>query len=208
MTQKKISFHYQNLEILLHKNVYEPAEDTFLLLDSIDASSKDKMLEIGTGTGIIALACAQKGAKVICSDINPFAIELVKKNRELNKNQISGSIEIRKGSLFEVVKHNETFNLIIFNPPYLTTRQDEQVDNGWFDKAVAGGKTGLDTTIPFLSKLSEYLTNSGKAFTILSTQSPREPFNQILRDHHLKTTIINSLSFTDETIEVHKITKK
>ena len=193
----------------MHPEVYEPAEDTFLLLSAIDVNSGDSVFEIGMGTGIISLFCAQKGANVICSDFNPFAVKLVKSNVKHNLSKIKGSIEVRKGSLFDILKKNEQFSLIIFNPPYLPTSEEEYIGgSGWFDKAVAGGKTGLKTTNQFLMQLSNHLLDEGRAFIIFSTKSPREKFNQTLEKNKLKSTIISRQSFTDETIEVHKIIKK
>ncbi len=202
-------FHYQSLTIHLHPEVYEPAEDTFLLLKKIDVCSNDTVLEIGTGTGIIALFCALNGAEVVCSDINPYAIELVKKNTSKNKSFLTGSIDIRSGNLFEVVNKNTFFDLIIFNPPYLPTSTDEYVGgSGWFDKAVSGGPSGLKITNEFLNKLPNYLKDDGCAFCIFSTKSPRAQFNQTLRENNLVSTTIAEQSFGDETIEVHRIKKK
>lgn len=209
MENKISSFHYNNLEIQLHKEVYDPAEDTFLLLETIDVHHDDAVFEIGTGTGIIALFCAQKKADVICSDINPYAIYLTQKNITRNKQKLQGSIQVRKGSLFSVLKDGEQFNLIIFNPPYLPTSENEYIGGtGWFDKAVSGGRTGLDLTTQYLRKLSAHLKPLGRAFTLFSSNSPRDQFHQILKQNNLDNTIISSRSFIDETIEVHKITKK
>lgn len=208
MIKKTHSFHYKNLRIQLHKEVYEPAEDTFLLLSAIDVSAVDTVFEIGTGSGIIALYCAQKGANVICSDINPYAIELVKKNYEQNKSIVKGLLEIRKGTLFDVLTRHEQFSLIIFNPPYLPTSKEEYTGgSGWFDKAVSGGKNGLSTTNQFLLGLSNHLKENGRAFTIFSTRSPRKEFNKNIKKNGFESTIVSTQSFTDESIEVHRITK-
>jgi len=58
------------------------------------------VLDIGTGTGILALVAAQKGASVIASDINDKAIEIAKKNAALN----DVKIEFRKSDLFENIR--------------------------------------------------------------------------------------------------------
>ena len=107
-------FNFKGLEIHLHPEVYDPAEDTFLLIDSIDIKPKDSVFEIGTGCGIISLYCASLGANVICSDTNPFAVELVKKNVLVNKSLLNGSLEVRLGSLFDVLSFDDKFDKIIF----------------------------------------------------------------------------------------------
>jgi release factor glutamine methyltransferase len=207
--QNNTSFTFNNLHIYSHTEVYNPAEDTFLLLESIDVTKQDTVFEIGTGSGIIAFYCAQLGAKVLCSDINPHAIDLVKKSYEHNKEKIKGSLEIRKGNLFDVLNRHEHFSLIIFNPPYLPTSENEIIGgSGWFDKAVSGGKTGLDITNKFLAKLKNHLIDNGRAFIIFSTNSPREVFNKTVEKNDLQSTILATQSYMNETIEVHKLTKK
>ena len=157
MKDEKSFFHFQNLTIFLHPHVYDPAEDTFLLLDALDVDPSDSVFEIGTGTGIISLACALKAKKIVCSDINPNAVELVKKNILINNDKLEAMIDVRVGDLFNVLRDDEQFDLIIFNPPYLPTTEDEYVDDhGWFDKAVSGGKNGLEVIISFLERLSDH----------------------------------------------------
>ncbi len=209
MKDEKSFFHFQNLTIFLHPHVYDPAEDTFLLLDALDVDPSDSVFEIGTGTGIISLACALTAKKIVCSDINPNAVELVKKNILINNDKLEAMINVRLGSLFNVLRKDEQFDLIIFNPPYLPTSEDEYVDDhGWFDTSVSGGKTGLDVTILFLEKLSMYLADNGRAFIILSSNSPKDLYQRMLEKYGLKSKTIETKSFSDETIEVHRITKK
>ncbi len=209
MKHEESVFHFQNLTIFLHPGVYNPSEDTFLLLNTVNVTPSDSVFEIGTGTGIISLVCALKAKRIVCSDINPNAVELVKKNILVNTDQLESMIDVRLGDLFNVLRKDEQFDLIIFNPPYLPTTEDEYVDdNGWFDKAVAGGKTGLEVIISFLENLSDYLTNEGRAFIILSSNSPKDIYHRVLNKYDLSSKIMATQSFSDETIEVHCITKK
>jgi len=137
-------FHYNDLVIILHPEVYDPAEDTFLLIEAINVAKDDTVLEIGTGCGLIALECARHGANVICTDINPYAIDIAKQNYFKNKYLIKGSFEVRNGDLFSAVKKDEVFDIIIFNPPYLPTHKKDLVGgHGWFDIATNGGIDGI-----------------------------------------------------------------
>ena len=92
------SFIFKNLTIELHPEVYEPAEDTFLLVDSIDISKGDSVFELGSGSGLIALYCASLGANVVCSDINPFSIELI--NNHLLHKDIWYGAPNKKNNIF------------------------------------------------------------------------------------------------------------
>ncbi len=202
-------FHFGDLKIYTHPQVYEPAEDTFLLLDAVHVEKNDSVFEIGTGTGIIALSCAQKGAKVVCSDINPYAISLVEKNIMQNKDVLNGAIEARLGNLYNVLASDEQFDILLFNPPYLPTGLDERLDNGgWFDISVDGGQTGLEITKVFLKGISKHLRPNGKGYFVFSTQSDKTILTRYIDTYRLHTKVISSLSFENETLEIHMITKK
>jgi len=195
-------FHYKGLNVKLHPEVYEPAEDTFLLLEAIKIDKNDKVLEIGTGCGIISLECARRGAKVVCTDINPYAIELAKKNFLENQFLLNEKIEFRKGSLFSIIKNNERFDVIIFNPPYLPTNSSEQVDK-WFDVAVDGGIDGLKIIEQFLESVKKHLTKNGLAYFVYSSLSNQKKLNNILSINGLNAEKVSSQWFDDEKIDVY-----
>ena len=72
-------------------------------------------------------------------------------NYNLNKSLLTKNFEVRKGDLFSVLKSNEIFDIIIFNPPYLPTKPEGHVGgSGWFDIATDGGLDGLDVTKRFI----------------------------------------------------------
>lgn len=200
------NFHYNNLIIELHPEVYEPAEDTFLLLESIQIKPGNKVLEIGTGCGLIALQCASLGANVVCTDINPYAIALTKRNYIKNKSFIKGGFEIRKSDLFSKIKDDEKFDIIIFNPPYLPTKKNELVGGfGWFDIATNGGIDGLSLTKKFIESIKKYLNDNGKAYFVFSSLSNRKKIDLYLSKYRLKVKIESDYSFNDETIFVYCI---
>lgn len=198
-------FHYQDLAIELHPQVYNPAEDSFLLLESTKFDSKDSILELGTGCGLLALACAHQGAKVVCTDINPFAVQLTRHNIERNRHLLKGDIEIRQGDLFSVLKNNEHFTVILFNPPYLPTKKKEKV-GGWFDIATDGGPTGLKLTKRFLRGLHKHLQPKGCAYFIFSSLSNRSSLEHYLKNERLSAEIIASHRYDGENLDVYRVT--
>ncbi len=109
-----------DLKILPCKQVYKPSDDTFLIFDylsSLKPSLKNeqrKALDLGTGTGVIAVLLAKKGFTVTATDINPKSGNCLKLNASINK--VARKITFKLGNLFEPVK-KEKFDLITFNPP-------------------------------------------------------------------------------------------
>lgn len=200
------SFSFQNLLINFNSEVYDPAEDTFQLLDAINVKKDMNVFEIGTGCGIIALDCCRRGCNVICSDINPYAVNLVKKNYNQNKSKLNGIFEIRYGDLFSVLKKDELFDVIIFNPPYLPTKKEDLIGcSGWFDVATNGGQDGLKVTERFLLNIKKNLKKGGCGYFVFSSLSDINKLKIIIKKAKLKSQIINSCNYNDERIDIYQV---
>ena len=198
------TFHYGELVIELHHEVYEASEDTFQILESIKINEDNTVLEVGTGCGLIALECARQGAKVICTDINPYAIELVKRNYLRNQPLLKGTVEIRCGDLFSVIKSNERFDIAIFNPPYLPTIPEERIGGTrWFDIATDGGVDGLSLTKRYIEEVDRYLSKKGRAYFVFSSLSNRKKLDEYIFNTGLKSEVILSRFFNDEQIDIY-----
>lgn len=149
------NFGYYGLQIETCEGVYEPAEDTFLLLDNIECGKR--VLEIGTGSGIISIFCAKKGSNVTAVDISQKAVECALRNAETN----DVSIEVLQSNLFERI--SGLFDTIIFNPPYLPTEDDIEGSEQW-----NGGEDGFRVTRPFLKGSKHHIEKNGKIYIILT----------------------------------------
>ena len=128
----------EGIKLKLHPEVYEPAEDSILLLKNLIDVRDKEVLEIGVGTGLISIACAKRGAKrVVGVDINPYAVKLAKENAKLN----NVNITFFESDLFENVEGE--FDVILFNPPYLPTSEDDKIDS-YLNYAFDGGENGRE----------------------------------------------------------------
>lgn len=160
---------YKGTVIYKQPHVYEPAEDTFLLAENLDIKRTDEVLEIGTGTGIIAVVAAQRSRKVVATDINEHAVKCALKNTLANRTY---NIELREGNLFEPIK-DEKFDLILFNTPYLPTGEDEKLDDE-LNAAFDGGLEGRETIDQFLKEVKDYLKEGGRVQLVQSSLSDNE----------------------------------
>ncbi|NJE08968.1 methyltransferase domain-containing protein [Thermococcus sp. M39] len=145
---------YKDLKLKLHPQVYEPAEDTFLLAENLKVKEGDIALDIGTGTGIIALLMAKKAEFVLGVDVNPIAVELAKENARINGIK---NVEFRISNLFENVEGK--FDIITFNPPYLPGGAEELQEP--IDLALIGGTQGREVLDKFISQVKDYLKPNG-----------------------------------------------
>lgn len=102
--------------------VYRAQEDTNLLISSLlreRLREGDEVLDIGTGTGAVALAAAGTGAHVTAIDVSRRALATAWINGALNGRRI----HVRHGDLLEPV-HGRRFDLIASNPPYVPAAGD------------------------------------------------------------------------------------
>ena len=188
---------YKGIVIYTHPNVYEPAEDTFLLAENLDTQRKDEVLEIGTGTGLITIVAAQKSRKVVATDINEDAIRCALKNIITNRTY---NVELLQGNLFEPV-NDEKFDLILFNTPYLPTDEDEKFDEE-LNAAWDGGADGRATIDKFLEEVKDHLNEGGRVQLVQSSLSDNEKTIQKLEEMGFKASITASQKCFFEEIVV------
>ena len=150
---------YYGIKLKLHPQVYEPAEDTFLLAENLAVMEGDVALDVGTGTGLIALLMAKKASFVLGVDINPLAVELARENALLNGIK---NVEFRLSDLFERVEGK--FDVVTFNAPYLPGEPEEPID-----LALVGGKDGREVLDRFIQEVPEHLKPGGTVQIVQSS---------------------------------------
>ncbi|MCK9440637.1 MAG: class I SAM-dependent methyltransferase [Methanothrix sp.] len=141
-----------------HEEVYQPAEDTYLLLKAAlcEARPADSVLEIGCGSGFISQELGPKVARLLATDINPHAVRAAK----------ARGIEVIRADLLRGI--NGKFDLILFNAPYLPTRPEERTGQ-WIDYALDGGESGRQTVDRFIEDLAWHLRPGGRALLLISS---------------------------------------
>jgi len=128
---KPRSYTYEGIEVLVMPDVFPPhyTFSTKILLDYIkQIDLKDKtVLELGCGSGIIALYAAKKEAVVTASDINDSALKALKIASEKNEIPLS----IIHSNLFEAIP-NTSYDYIFINPPYYPKAPKNIKEQAWF----------------------------------------------------------------------------
>ena len=156
-----VEIKYKGACIKLADEVYDPAEDSYLLADAAVnyAQTGMRVLEIGTGTGFVSSVLhANVNVDLMATDINPHAAKCAKSN----------GIEVMRTDMFDGLKAEPCFDMIIFNPPYLPTSDDEKVP-GWLNYAFDGGSDGRMAVERFLDNVCEYLVSDGIILLLVSS---------------------------------------
>jgi SAM-dependent methyltransferase len=109
-------YHYNGINLNVPLEVYPPQEDSLLLANSI--IPRGRVLEIGTGSGIVAITLAKKGHDVVATDLNPRALLAARENAAANG--VGGRVAVVRADLLSGIKG--PFDTVVFNPPYLPSR--------------------------------------------------------------------------------------
>lgn len=120
---------FYGMTFKVDKNCLIPRPETEELVDWILEDPKNKVLDIGTGSGCIAISIAKKSnADVIALDISSDALDLAKKNAKIN----DVTVEFFQANLLELDKV-EKVDIIVSNPPYVLESDKQMMDSNVLD---------------------------------------------------------------------------
>ena len=178
--------YFRDYVFHVYENVYEPAEDSFLFAENLAVKKYEVVLDMGTGCGILGITAAEKAAKIVMVDVNPYAVRCAKENAKLNG--VLEQICFVQGDLFAPMRTEEKFDSILFNAPYLPSKPSE--DKSWLGRAWAGGATGRQVIDRFVCEAPEYLKENGCILLMQSTLSNVNETSRKFRKNGLRTSIV------------------
>lgn len=166
--------------------VYEPSEDSFLLLDVLEQEhgyinsrlSYPLVTEIGTGSGIVTTfmlkSVVPKGV-FVATDISPFACkQVLATSAENNGTQY---LEALRGERTAMIRPN-AIDLLVFNPPYVPDDKPvdpyPEADGDWVDWALLGGEDGMQVTWKVLLDLKTIMSKTGIAYILFCASNRPE----------------------------------
>jgi len=185
-----------SIDLDVPDNVYNPSDDSFLLVKAVEVRPGESLLDMGSGTGIIGIHAAKAGAKVVCVDLNPHAVDCTRRNAARSNVRL----EAVRSNLFESI--SGLFDVIAFNPPYLPGKQSS---TSWIERSWAGGEEGSELTIRFLEDAWRYLLPGGRIYVILSSvggfmsvlKSTKVRYSaEMIEEHHMFFESLFAYRFT------------
>lgn len=158
--------------MFIHKYVYKPSDDTWLLIGMIDEElvGKNRVLEncldLGCGSGVVGLYLLKRNVcrKTFFLDINPHAVENTFVNLTFN-GVLNRSVVLMNDDV-----DINSVDLVVSNPPYLP--RDEFCCVGDYDELnLIGGVEGYETVLGFIDIAHRVLAPNGLFFTVYSSLS-------------------------------------
>lgn len=143
-------------ELLVMPGVFPPRPDTRLLIDILEIDVGCAVLDLGTGTGALAIWAARQGAdRVLATDVAGAAAYNARQN--VQRLGLERCIEVRSGNMFACVSRFETFDMILANLP---GRNKAATD----DMAAAQWDTGFKAHRALFESAARHLTAVGAIY--------------------------------------------
>ncbi len=181
----------------MDEDIYIPAEDSLLLAEQVRKYAFGKVLDMGTGSGILAVEAADnpKVESVIAVDKNKKAVKAF--DDQIKKEKLV-KIDAQYSDLFSSLK-SKKFDTIVFNPPYLP--QEGKVK----DKALVGGIKGYEVIEKFMKKVSSHLKKGGMILLLFSSLTGKRKVEDIIKKNKFKFEKLSEKRIFLEDLFVYKI---
>lgn len=162
---------FYGMTLFIDRNVLIPRDDTCAVAQLAIKRAKfleqdPRILDLCTGSGCIGLAIAQqvKDARVTLADVSKEALVIAKKN--VNRHQLAGRVTcVQADALQPAPGFLGKFDMIVSNPPYIPTREMEELDGSVKDfephLALDGGNDGLDFYRSIVANYTSVLKPAG-----------------------------------------------
>ena len=159
---------FRHLTLAVDERVLIPRPETELLVDEVlrRAGVGGTVVDVGTGSGAIALALATEGRfdRVIATDVSLDALAVARANAAAHAAALRAPVEFRHGSLLAPLA-GERAQVVVSNPPYIAFAEAGELPTAVRDwepaLALFSGATGLDATATLVGEAGSVLESGG-----------------------------------------------
>lgn len=214
-----------------YDKVYEPSEDSFLLLDSLEKdvtflnerfqNQLAIVCELGPGSGIVTTFMMQNtipnksNSLYYALDISPWALEATKGTANLNGcSEKDSYLEVVQSDLTSSLRKKQV-DLLVFNPPYVPAEEVPEVPSTredtdqWLDLALLGGKDGMVITQKVIDQLDDILSPNGVAYILFCARNkPEELVSKIMQTQPWNIEIVEHRKAGWEVLSVYRFSRK
>ncbi len=201
---------FMSLDFYVDENVLIPRPETEFIVETVlksNNSNPENILEIGTGSGAIAISIAvnMPECHIIATDICENALAVAEKNRDIH--ECTERIELMQGDLFEPIKQvkPKKFNWIVSNPPYISIDESKELSKDIYDHephiALIAGDDGLSVIRRLILEAPNFLLPKGKLIFEIGEKQAAS-VKAILDDHpkYIHSQFINDYAGIERVV--------
>jgi release factor glutamine methyltransferase len=174
---------FMGAELVVPADVHPPQGVSDMLANAVlrEVRDTDRVLDMGTGSGVNAILAASKSSNVVAVDVNPVAVRCARDNAE--RNGVSGRVAVRESDVFANVEGR--FDLIVFDPPFR-----------WFaprdlrERATADENYASLTT--FFREVGDHLTERGRVLVFFGTSGDLAYLQLLIREAGLESETLST----------------
>ena len=174
---------FRDLRLVTPPGVFAPRSDAGVLLDAAIPRLRGDVLDLCSGSGVLALAAAPHAASVVAVDMSRMAAAAIRVNAILNRRRV----EVRRGDLFAAIG-SRRFDVILTNPPYVPTPPGAEARLG--SPAWEGGPRGRDLLDRICTEVHAHLRPGGEVLIVHSALADFERTLELLGRTGLTTAIV------------------
>jgi release factor glutamine methyltransferase len=176
---------FRDLHLLTPPTVFAPRSDAGDLIDAAVTRVSGDLLDLCTGSGVVALSLAPIVRSVIAIDRNPMAVAAARANALFNRRRV----RVMRGDLFHPVCGRQ-FDSVVANPPYIPTPRTEHKPRG--SSAWDGGPDGREILDRLCREVGAHLRPGGRLLVVQSSLADHARTLDLLADGGMSPAVVTS----------------
>lgn len=191
---------FMKLDFIVNENVLIPRGDTEILVEEALKYKKNKILDMCTGSGCIAISLAyylENKADVTAVDVSEAALNVAKQNA--NKNNVD--VNFIHSDLFANV--TEKYEMIVSNPPYIEREVIKNLQSEVQNEpvlALDGGLSGLDFYEKIIPKAKEHLETNGILILEIGYDQAENVQKLMIENEYKNIRVVKDLGGNDRVV--------
>jgi release factor glutamine methyltransferase len=197
--------HASGFRLVVHPTVFHPrffitSKFFAKFIGHLDLTGK-RVADVGTGTGILALAAARAGAaNVVAIDINPNAVEAAAENARANG--LHDRVTALRSDLLSEIEPGPRFDVILSNPPFFPDEPRDIADRAW-----NAGPDYRDIAA-FFEQARERLTPNGSIYLLLSSDCDLNKIGTLIKDAGFGARLADQRSILFESFDIYELSTR
>jgi release factor glutamine methyltransferase len=155
----------------------------------------DRVLDMGTGSGINGILAASKSSDVVAVDVNPASVKNAEHNAKLNN--VASRMSFQVSDLFGAVEGR--FDLIMIDPPFRWFKPKNMRERSTADE-------NYRTLTSFFKQVKNYLKDDGRILLFFGTSGDIDYLNKLIDEAKFKTEVVHRSEHEKDEMKVEYFT--